>query len=209
MSQTTKELMLEILSEESSSSLSSHSNKSSSSLDQEDGLASFSERPSSPLKEEGWEEGKDINKQIGVVVGELKDLNDQSQPLVEFPGNSFSHWIPARTTVQLKTSDFGKAVVLLFEKGDRTKPIVMGVIQPSLEIPFSAQAEEKTINSQPLNAELDGERVTLTAKKEISLQCGKASITLTKSGKIVIRGAYVSSRSSGPNLIKGGSVQLN
>jgi hypothetical protein len=41
------------------------------------------------------------------------------------------------------------------------------------------------------------------------LRCGKASITLTSAGKVLIRGTYVLSRSSGVNKIKGGSIQLN
>ncbi len=38
-------------------------------------------------------------------------------------------------------------------------------------------------------ATADGERLVLTAEKEIVLECGKASITLTRAGKILIRGA--------------------
>lgn len=53
------------------------------------------------------------------------------------------------------------------------------------------------------------ERIELVAEQEIVLRCGDASITLTKAGKIVLRGAYVLSRSSGVNKIKGGSVQIN
>ena len=41
------------------------------------------------------------------------------------------------------------------------------------------------------------------------LRCGKASITLTQAGKILLDGTYVVSRSSGANRIKGASVQLN
>ena len=58
-------------------------------------------------------------------------------------------------------------------------------------------------------AELDGERLVFTADKEIVLRCGDASITLTKAGKVIIRGSYLLSRSSGVNRIKGGSVQIN
>jgi len=53
---------------------------------------------------------------------------------------------------------------------------------------------------------VDGERVVFDAKKEIVLRCGKASITLTRAGKVLIRGAYLLNRSSGVNRIKGGSV---
>jgi uncharacterized protein (DUF2345 family) len=55
----------------------------------------------------------------------------------------------------------------------------------------------------------DGQRLIVSAKEQIVLRCGKASITLTKAGKVLIDGTYVLSRSSGANRIKGGSVQLN
>jgi hypothetical protein len=57
--------------------------------------------------------------------------------------------------------------------------------------------------------ENDGERLIVTAKTQLVLRCGKASITLTNAGKVLIEGAYVSSRSTGVNRINGGSVQLN
>ncbi len=49
----------------------------------------------------------------------------------------------------------------------------------------------------------------ITAKKQLTLRCGDASITLTAAGKIIIRGKYIVSRSSGVQRIKGGSVQIN
>jgi hypothetical protein len=56
---------------------------------------------------------------------------------------------------------------------------------------------------------VDGKKVTLTGEEEVTLQCGKASITLTRAGKVLITGDYVLSRSRGVNRIKGGSVQIN
>lgn len=56
---------------------------------------------------------------------------------------------------------------------------------------------------------IDGKRMTFNAEEQIELRCGKASITLTRAGKILIRGAYLLNRSSGVNRIKGGSVQIN
>ena len=58
-------------------------------------------------------------------------------------------------------------------------------------------------------ATIDDQRLELKAEREIVLRCGKASITLTRAGKILLRGAYIFSRSTGVNKIKGGSVQLN
>ena len=49
----------------------------------------------------------------------------------------------------------------------------------------------------------------LTAEREIVLKCGEASITLTRAGKVLIKGTYVLSRSSGYNKIKGAAVDIN
>jgi Phage tail baseplate hub (GPD) len=55
----------------------------------------------------------------------------------------------------------------------------------------------------------DGQRMIVSAREKLVLRCGKASITLTKAGKMLIEGSYLLSRSTGVNRIKGGSVQLN
>ncbi len=97
----------------------------------------------------------------------------------------------------LSREDIGAQVALMFEAGDLTRPLVIGRIQ---RLPQT---------STPAVAHLDGERLEFTAEREIVLRCGKASITLTREGKVLIRGTYLSSRSSGVNRIKGGSVQIN
>jgi hypothetical protein len=51
--------------------------------------------------------------------------------------------------------------------------------------------------------------LVLTADEDITIRCGQSSITLTAAGKIIIRGKYIVSRSSGVQRIKGGSVQIN
>jgi uncharacterized protein (DUF2345 family) len=56
---------------------------------------------------------------------------------------------------------------------------------------------------------VDGKRVRVTAQDEIVLQCGSASVTLRRNGRVIIRGTYVESRSEGTNRIKGGQVQIN
>jgi uncharacterized protein (DUF2345 family) len=56
---------------------------------------------------------------------------------------------------------------------------------------------------------VDDQRIVLSAEREITLQCGEASITLTRAGKVLIKGTYVLSRSSGYNKIKGAAVDIN
>jgi hypothetical protein len=135
----------------------------------------------------------------GVIIGKLAGFDDTGSPLVSFVAEISHEEIIARSMIALRENQIGCEVVLAFEHGDFSKPIVMG----SLCQPESSPSHERTV------AELDGERVTLTAQREIVLRCGKASITLTRAGKILIRGTYLLSRSSGVNRVKGGSVQIN
>jgi len=111
--------------------------------------------------------------------------------------------------VALGKNEIGREVALLFEESDPRKPIVMGLIQQPESTVASVETPALEEQPQPINVEIDGERLVFTAQKEIVLRCGKASITLTRAGKVLIRGAYVLSRSSGANKIKGGSIALN
>lgn len=132
----------------------------------------------------------------GVVIGILVDLPDPASPVVAFPGNPSESGLPARSTTRLESDHIGRQVALMFENGDPHRPLVIGLIQQPGQ-------------QRPVVAEVDRERLVLTAEREIVLKCGKASITLTRAGKVLIQGAYVSTRSSGVNRIRGGSVQIN
>ena len=102
----------------------------------------------------------------------------------------------ARAVTALGEGDEGIEVALVFEGGDPRSPIVMGKMVSPLAGPRTEAAT-------------DGKRVEISAQEEIVLKCGDSSITLTRAGKILIRGAYVLSRSSGVNRIQGGSVEIN
>jgi hypothetical protein len=106
--------------------------------------------------------------------------------------------------VPLDKSQIGCEVVLLFAGPCATEPIVVGCILPPV-----VPTQTPTGEAPSLDVELNGKRLELTAEDEIVLRCGNASITLTRAGKVLIRGAYLLSRSSGVNRIKGGSVQIN
>lgn len=133
----------------------------------------------------------------GVVIGTLLELDVIGCPRVDYPGNP-SGPLAARTVASLDSVKVGREVALLFEGGDPSKPVILGVLHRP------GKPEPKT-----LQVKVDGETIELTGQKEIVLRCGKASLTLTRAGKVLLRGAYVSSRSSGVNRIKGGSVQIN
>ncbi|CAN7459849.1 MULTISPECIES: DUF6484 domain-containing protein [Pseudomonas] len=134
----------------------------------------------------------------GVVIGILLDVPEASSPVVAFPGCPSETGIAATTTTVLAREDIGTQVALMFVGGDPAQPLVIGRIQRLPET-----------RKEPAVAHIDGERLEFSAEREIVLRCGKASITLTREGKVLIKGAYLSSRSSGVNRIKGGSVQIN
>jgi hypothetical protein len=134
-----------------------------------------------------------------VVIGILDGFDGEGRPLVDYPGNAVGGPLPALTTALYGSEAIGRQVALLFAEGEATRPVIVGLVRPPGEVvPGGARV-----------AELDGERLVLKAKQEIVLECGRASITLTRAGKVLIRGAYLSSRSSGVHRIKGASVDIN
>jgi hypothetical protein len=135
------------------------------------------------------------------VRGVFAGFSPQGEPLVDYCGNTTRGPIAALTTVPLRLEDIGKEAVLFFEDGDAARPLLVGLVLPSALTPTQAACT--------LDVKLDGRALTLTAEHEISIRCGEASITLTRSGKVLIKGAYLLSKSTGPNRIKGGSIQLN
>jgi hypothetical protein len=138
-----------------------------------------------------------------VVVGELIAMKDDGRtPLVLYPGQKGSAAVPARSIVDLQGSQIGRHVLLLFESNEQAAPIVIGVLREAHDYPAAETPPQ-------VEFQADGERLLVSAKKRLVLRCGRASITLTEEGKILIQGAYLSSHSSGVHRIKGGSVQIN
>jgi len=162
-----------------------------------------------------------------VIIGSLTGLDHQGRALVDFTGNPKDTAITAISTNPISLQHSGRQVALLFENNDLEKPIIVGLIHNPLqdildnfELGDVDNSNNNEVDSQvnknidnPLSTVddmlLDGERLVFEAKKEIVLKCGESSITLTKAGKILIKGKYLLNRSSGVNRIVGGSVQIN
>jgi len=162
-----------------------------------------------------------------VVIGTLTGLDHQGKALVDFPGNTKEKAIKAISTTSISLQHAGRQVALLFENNDIEKPIIVGLIHNPLQdildnfelgnsnkLNKDSNHSDSEQHDNPLTTTvddmlLDGERMVFEAKKEIVLKCGESSITLTKAGKILIKGKYLLNRSSGVNRIVGGSVQIN
>ncbi len=158
-----------------------------------------------------------------IIIGSLVGINAQGQPLVAYPESPVSEPIIAMSTLGITRQHVGRQVALLFANGNPQSPVIMGLIHSPLhalienyEVSLTAVAAPDTElepiapeNSFDKNMTVDGKRVVIEAQEEIVLKCGEASITLTKAGKILIRGKYLLNRSEGVNRIMGGSVQVN
>lgn len=139
----------------------------------------------------------------GVLTGTLIGFKDPAQtPLVLYPGQPGTAAVAALSIVDLHGTHVGRQVALMFENGDPKRPMVIGLLRHTQDCPLPQSPGQVEIDA-------DGERLIVTAREQLVLRCGRASITLTRSGKVLIEGEYLSSRSGGVHRIRGGSVQIN
>jgi len=149
----------------------------------------------------------------GMRIGRIVRMDESGCILVDFPGNAGGP-IVARTTSSVKTQIFnqqnptGREVLLAFENNNPRLPIIVDTMYSLIE-----EITEPTTGviqaEEPQVVTIDGKRISFEAENEIVLKCGKASITLTRAGKVLIKGEYVLSHASGENRIRGGAVSIN
>jgi hypothetical protein len=139
----------------------------------------------------------------GVFLADVTAFDLQGRPVIQYHTELRGERLIARSTVRLLSAQPGCQVVVMCEGGDLRRPIVMGVLQEP------SRADTPSVIASPVSIDADGKRQVITAEREIVLRCGEASITLTRAGKVILKGTYVVSRSSGYNKIKGAVVDIN
>jgi len=128
--------------------------------------------------------------QTGVIV----EIDAAGRPAVDYVGNELGP-IAARTAIP--SARRGDAVLLIFDGGDPTLPIIIGVVRDHFE------------ESQPRQFTIAAREILVDGAEEVSLRCGDSSLTLRKDGKIVLKGNDVLSRASRTNRVKGAAVKIN
>jgi hypothetical protein len=123
-------------------------------------------------------------------VGRVVATEANGDVLVDFRGNELGP-IRARVATSETLEAKDEPVLLLFENGDRGLPIVVGVLREG-----ARRREPKR-------------QLVFEAADEITIACGKSSITLRRDGRVVIKGTELVSRASGTNKVRGAVVQIN
>jgi hypothetical protein len=164
------------------------------------------------LADNVWE--VEIPKQIDCArVGKIVNVDENGQVLVDFLDNRQGP-VAARFTNSLKskmtsqTTYTNQEVLLIFENNDAELPIIIDTLHSIVDEP-SESSTTSLEAGKPEYVMVDDKRIQIEGQDEVVLRCGKASITLRRNGRVIIRGAYVESRSKGTNRIKGGSVLIN
>jgi hypothetical protein len=151
----------------------------------------------------------------GMRVGQIVGVRG-GRWLVDYQGNPHGALV-ARTTLAVDADELraaaasGREVLLVFERAHGDRPLVVALLEgreasvESVEVAGPALPDE----TMRVEARVDGRRVVVEADDELVLQCGEASITLRRNGRVVVRGSYVETRARGVNRIKGGTVQIN
>jgi hypothetical protein len=155
---------------------------------------------------------------VSMRVGRLLAASAPGALQVDFAGNTAGP-LRARATLPLDAAAIAHAVagkrgaLLLFENGDPTLPVVIGLVEETtggaLLGELLAKPSAAAPMATPVEARVDGKRVVLEGKEEVVLRCGEASITLRRDGKVMVRGTYVETQAKGVNRIKGGAVKIN
>lgn len=132
----------------------------------------------------------------GVSIAEVVAVSSDGAPILRW-GCGPVRRRRAMSTWRLDQPDWheciGLRVVVGFEDGDEQYPIVLGLLDAPLRTPEPSRPR----------------RLRIESGQELVIECGKAKIEMRADGRIEIRGGHLISRSSGPNKIKGGSVDIN
>ena len=132
--------------------------------------------------------------------------------------------VPARLSTHLDPGRLRQAIdnradVLVLRGSGPNQVVIIGLIDDRFNSepnPIGEVDPGESPSSKPLargvrelQAQVDGQRVRIVGHDEIVLECGKASITLRRNGRVVVKGTHVETTSAGVNRIKGARVRIN
>jgi len=148
-------------------------------------------------------EGARLGRVVSASGGEVK---------VEVDGSRLGP-VPARLSAALDDGALEQAArdrqeaLLLFEGGDPGRPVLVALLRSATPLLDAVLSPPRP--GVPATARVDGRRVEIEGQQEVVLRCGRASITLRRDGKVVVRGVNVVTQAEQVQKIRGGKVEIN
>jgi hypothetical protein len=142
------------------------------------------------------------------VSGHLEGIDDEGRLLFRAEGASegsvpVAIGIEVSDAVLVKAARRGQRALVMVTSDPEPRWVLVGLVRDRVS------AKARDARPGQLEVRVDGEKVCLSADRQIELRCGDASLLLRKDGKIVVSGTNVISASRGPNRIRGATVSLN
>ena len=146
----------------------------------------------------GWYIGNDAEGRPQVTLSDAPD----AEPRIARCLSGFAGW-PA-----LDASHKAAPVLLALASAEQA-PLILGLVRDTAPAAVARATTLVDALLAPQAATLDGKRLVLEASHQIMLKCGKGSITLEASGRVVVKGTELVSRATGANKIRGATVSIN
>lgn len=139
-----------------------------------------------------------------VVLAVVNAINGHGEALVDLALDGVTTAVWASVAGHIDESGIGRTAVVMFIAGEWERPLVVGLVRAADAAPVPAPAE--TVPDAPARAE---KHVVVEAGEALTLKCGKASLTMQKNGRLVLRGTDIASYASGTQRINGAIVEVN
>ena len=147
---------------------------------------------------------------------------DADGPQIDFPGNPDVKPVLARTTVPLDSNDEGSEVAVVFEFGDRLRPLIIGVIRKQPDSPKKAQPVGLTLTTGVVSSLAENRVVVRTTAGLLScrlLDTGAGPLALSEGDSVLVAdlprgapcvlGAIRDPSGTGTRILKGDKIILN
>lgn len=139
-----------------------------------------------------------------VALALIQAVNSQGEVLLDLDLDGTTTAVWASVAGAIDESSIGRTAVVMFIAGEWARPLVIGLVHSGDAAQARAAAE-----AAPPAAAAPEKRVVVEAGDALTLKCGKASLTMQKNGRMILRGTDIASYASGTQRINGAIVEVN